>query len=53
VAQIIIQDNCWRLLGSPGLPIREDKNFLAAEKLAQDLLNFIKTASGATWMPRL
>jgi hypothetical protein len=49
----IIQDNFWRLLGAPGLPTREDKNFLAAEKLTQDLLDFIKTATGAPWMPRL
>ncbi len=49
----IIQDNFWRLLGSPGLPAREDKNFLAAEKLTQDLLDFIKVATGAAWMPRL
>ena len=49
----IIQDNFWRLLGSQGLPAREDKNFLAAEKLTQDLLDFMKTATGAAWMPRL
>lgn len=49
----IIQDNFWRLLGAPGLPSREGKNFLAAEKLTQDLLDFIKTATGAAWMPRL
>lgn len=49
----IIQDNFWRLLGAPGLPSREDKNFLAAEKLTQDLLDFIRTATGAAWMPRL
>jgi hypothetical protein len=28
-------------------------NFLAAEKLTQDLLDVIKTATGAAWMPRL
>ncbi len=49
----IIQDNFWRLLGAQGLPDREDKNFLAAEKLTQDLLDFIKGATGATWIPRL
>jgi hypothetical protein len=49
----IIQDNFWRLLGAPGSPACEDKNFLAAEKLTQDLLDFIKTATGAPWMPRL
>ena len=50
---MIIQDNFWRLLGAEGLPAREDKNFLAAEKLTQDLLNFIKSATGAPWMPKL
>ena len=49
----IIQDNFWRLLGALGLYSREDKNFLAAEKLTQDLLDFIKVATGAAWMPRL
>ncbi len=49
----IIRDNFWRLLGVKGLPEREDKNFLAAEKLTQDLLDFVKTATGADWMPRL
>jgi hypothetical protein len=50
---IIIQDNFWRVLGARGLPGRDDKNFLAAEKLTQDLLDFIKTATGVAWMPRL
>lgn len=50
---IIIQDNLWRLLGSQGLPGREDKVFLAAEKLTQDLLDFIKVSAGLPWMPRL
>lgn len=49
----IIQDNFWRLLGAEGLPVREDKNFLAAEKLTQDMIDFMKIASGAGWMPRL
>lgn len=49
----IIQDSIWRLVGAPGLPPCEDKNFLAAEKLTQDLLDFVKTASGASWMPRV
>jgi hypothetical protein len=50
---IIIQDSVWRLLGAPGLQPREDKNFLAAEKLTQDLLDFMKFATGADWMPRV
>jgi hypothetical protein len=35
------------------LPGRDDKNFLAGEKLTQDMLDFVKTATGAAWMPRL
>jgi hypothetical protein len=50
---MIIQDNVWRLLGAQGLPPREDKNFLAAEKLTQDLLDFVKLATGSAWMPRV
>lgn len=50
---LIIQDNIWRLVGAQGLPPREDKSFLAAEKLTQDLLDLIKAASGGSWMPRV
>jgi hypothetical protein len=50
---LVIQDNLWRLLGAQGLEPREDKVFLAAEKLTQDLLDFMKTASGASWMPKV
>jgi hypothetical protein len=49
----IIQDNFWRILGAGGMPAREDKTFLAAEKLTQDLLDFIKVATGAQWMPKV
>lgn len=49
----VIQDNFWRLLGANGVLAREDKNFLAAEKLTQDLLDFLKKAAGAEWMPKL
>jgi hypothetical protein len=44
------QGRFWLLLVSQGLPVREDKN-LAAEKLTQDLLDFIRMASGISWMP--
>ncbi len=50
---VVIQDNLWRLVGAEGLEPREDKVFLAAEKLTQDLLDFVKTAAGAEWMPKL
>jgi hypothetical protein len=53
IIPLIIQDSLWRLLGAQGQPPREDKNFLAAEKLTQDLLDFMKTAAGAQWMPRV
>ena len=39
--------------GSTGAPPREDKNSLAAEKLAQDLLDFLKNATGAPWKPKI
>jgi hypothetical protein len=48
----ILQDAFWRILGATGIPPREDTNFLAAEKLAQDLLEFLKTATGAPWNPK-
>lgn len=50
---VIVQDNIWRLLSAEGLAPRDDKNFLAAEKLVQDLLYFIKSATDAPWAPRL
>jgi len=50
---LIVQDNLWRLLGAEGVPPRDEKNFLAAEKLTQDLLDFLKNAAGATWAPRV
>lgn len=49
----IIQENLWRALGAPGTSTPEDKNYLAAEKLTQDLLDFLKAATGAGWMPKL
>ena len=50
---VVIQDNLWRLLGAQGLEPRDDKVFLAAEKLTQDLLDFMKTATSAAWMPKI
>lgn len=49
----ILQEEIWRGLGAPGLIHDETKTILAAQKLAQDLLDFIRTASGASWAPRL
>ncbi len=49
----ILQDSLWRALGATGTPPRDDTNFLAAEKLTQDLLDFLKGASGAMWTPRI
>jgi hypothetical protein len=49
----ILQDHLWRMLGASGAPGRDDVNSLAAEKLAQDLLDFLKTAAGAIWVPKL
>jgi hypothetical protein len=41
-----------RILGATGAPPREDTNSLAAEKLAQDLLDFLKAATGGLWTQR-
>ena len=49
----ILQDELWRALGASGAPPRDETNILAAEKLAQDLLTFLKTATGAKWVPRI
>jgi hypothetical protein len=49
----IIQDNLWRHVGARGMRPGDDKNFLAAEKLTQDLLDFIRAATGNGWMPRI
>lgn len=50
---MILQDTFWRALGATGAPPREDTNFLAAEKLTQDLLDFLKLATGASRSPRI
>jgi len=49
----ILQDALWRVLGATGAPPHEDTNFLAAEKLTQDLLDFLKAATGAAWIPKV
>jgi hypothetical protein len=49
----VLQDTLWRALGAIGAPPREDTNYLAAEKLTQDLLDFLKTATGAQWNPKI
>jgi hypothetical protein len=43
----IIQDRIWQRLGANAMPCRDDKNFLAAEKLTQDLIDFLLNATGA------
>jgi hypothetical protein len=48
----ILQDNFWRAFGAKGVA-EDSKNFLAAEKLAQDLLDFLKDATGAVWVPKI
>lgn len=49
----ILQDNLWRMLGANGTPPRDDVNALAAEKLTQDLLDFLGLATGLGWVPRV
>jgi hypothetical protein len=48
----VLQDEMWRVFGAPGISFEEDTNTLATQKLAQDLLDFLKAASGAPWGPR-
>ncbi len=49
----ILQDAFWRTIGATGTPPREETNLLAAEKLTQDLLDFLKAATGAPWTPKV
>lgn len=49
----VLQDESWRLFGASGLIVSDDSNTLVAQKLAQDLLNFLKNASGSGWIPKL
>jgi len=45
----VMQDSIWRRLGAQGMPPMDDKNSLAAEKLAQDAIDFLDIATGANW----
>jgi hypothetical protein len=49
----VLQDNLWKQLGAKGRNTVEEKNTLAAEKFAQDLIDLLKLASGASWMPKI
>lgn len=49
----IIQDTIWRRVGAQGVVMTEGKNSLAAEKLTQDLLDFLGMATGAKWIPKI
>jgi hypothetical protein len=49
----VLQDTIWQRVGAKGLAVTEDKNQLAAEKLAQDLLDFLGAATGAKWIPKI
>jgi hypothetical protein len=49
----VFQDSIWRRLGAPGMPSNDDKNSLSAEKLAQDVLDFLDVATGANWKIRI
>lgn len=48
---LVLQDAMWRGLGAPGMEPGSNKNQLAAFKLAQDLIDFLKRASEGTWAP--
>lgn len=48
---LVLQDGLWRGLGAAGMEAPSSKNELASFKLAQDLLDFLKTASDGPWAP--
>lgn len=48
---LVLQDALWRDIGAPGMDYGTGKNGLAAFKLAQDLIDFLRIASNAPWSP--
>lgn len=50
---LALQDALWRGLGAAGMDVSANKNKLAAFKLAQDLVDFLRRASDAPWAPSL
>ncbi len=48
----IFQDYLWRTSGATGI-IAADATHLATKKLAQDVLDFLKAATGLRWVPNL
>jgi hypothetical protein len=49
----VLQEQLWVKLGAKGLPDNPDKNSLAAGKLAEDLLQFLRSAAGMKWSPEV
>lgn len=48
---LVLQDSMWRHLGATGREPATSKNELAAFKLAQDLVDFLKVAADLSWVP--
>ena len=49
----VIQDAVWTSLGAKGLSFDQDVNGIAAQKLAEDLLGFLRAAAGCGWAPSI
>ena len=49
----VLQNAMWVAVGGKGLGFDEDVDGLASQKLAQDLLEFLRSAAGGTWHPEL
>ena len=49
----VLQNAIWVAAGAKGLGFDEDVNRIASQKLAQDLLDFLRNAAGGTWSPEL
>ena len=49
----VLQDAIWRHVGASGLRFDDGTNKLGAQKLAQDLLEFLRRAVDAGWAPKI
>ena len=50
---LVLQDALWRGLGASDMEPSSNQDKLAAFKLAQDLIEFLRTATEAPWAPTL
>lgn len=47
----VLHDNLWRALEALGWQASDETNYLRAEKLAQDLLEFMGSPAPLSWKP--